>query len=155
LNVLTVRAGSGLRIMRTHPGIHEKVQSPDLRVPRRIVSVMQLRPAWNVALELHPVEPLNIFPRIGFDEHMYLTIGNVVEDPTVRADILNGSGKLDEHSRIVVGRNGVAANLAFRQIRLASKQRAEKNPGRNLFQQSSPPLQLPILAHRSDGLAAR
>ena len=50
--------------------------------------MLQSRLGRDVAFKLHPIEPLNIVLGICFDESVKFAIGDAIEDPPVRADIL-------------------------------------------------------------------
>ena len=87
-NVLAVGALLYLLGFRTSPGINIEVEAADRGVPRRVVLVRKVGLAREIAFELHSVKTLNIFLRIGIDERVQFAIGDVVEIPAIRADIL-------------------------------------------------------------------
>ena len=77
-----------LLVFRTNPGINIEVEAADRGVPRRVVLVRKIRLAGEISFELHSVETLDIFLRIGIDERVQFAIGDVVEIPAIRADVL-------------------------------------------------------------------
>lgn len=91
-----------------------KVQAANGGVCRRIVLVVQVRLARKIALELYPVELLNLFLFVGLDEAVQLAISDTVEDPSVSAQVARGLRQLDLYCWIVVRYDDIEFYLAFR-----------------------------------------
>ena len=68
LDVFAVRAGIELFVVAANPGIDIEVHAADGGVRRRIVGVVQVGLARKIALELYPVELLNLLLLVGVNE---------------------------------------------------------------------------------------
>jgi len=100
--------------------------------------MVQLRPAWNVGFELHPVETLNILPHIGINEGMQFTIGHAIEYPSVSANVLYGFWQLNAHPGIVSRSYDISFYFALRCTVLCGKRSAGESQDCDGFEQSLP-----------------
>ena len=126
-HMLAVRAFPRFRILRTHPGINVEIQAADGGVPRGVVLMCEVGLAGKIAFELHPIKTLDILLRVGIDENMQFTIGDVVQVPAVRSHVLNGIWKLYAHAGIVRRNNDISFDLTFRSGRLERQKGREAN----------------------------
>src|SRR5512133_128894 len=94
-DVFAVGAGPNIGFPAASPGVHVEVQTPNVRMRRRVIRVVQHRTGWHVALELYPVEKLYILLRIRLDKRMQFTICNVVENPAVGTNVLRCRRQLE------------------------------------------------------------
>ena len=116
-----------LLVFRTNPGINIEVEAADRAVPRRVVLVREVGLAREIAFKLHPVETLDIFLRIGIDERVQFAIGDVVEIPAIRADILRRPRKLNAHVWIARRKDGIPFDFAFGSDRLLRQENCYAN----------------------------
>jgi hypothetical protein len=87
LDVLEIGARCGFLIFLTNPGVDIKVEATNRRVSRRILLVMQVWLAWEIALELHPIEALHALLSVGLDERVQFAIGDIVQILSVGPDV--------------------------------------------------------------------
>jgi len=80
-------------------------------VARGIVSVGKVGLGRQVTLKLDPVQALDIFLGVGFDEGVKFAIGDAVKDEAVGADVLGGFGEMNLYVGVVCGRDGGAGDL--------------------------------------------
>ncbi len=64
--------------------------------------MLQLRPGWDVALELHPIKPLHILLLVGLNERVELAVRDTIEHPPVCADVLHCLRQAEPHLGIVL-----------------------------------------------------
>src|ERR1700746_2448752 len=93
----------------------------------------EVRLAGKIAFELHPVKALDILFCIGVHESVQFAIGEVIQIPAVRSDVLNGIRKLYAYVWIVRRNNGISLDLTFGGWRLGRKKGREANQGSKLF----------------------
>jgi hypothetical protein len=77
----------GFLIFLANPGVDIKVEATNRRVSRRIILVMQVWLAWEIALELHPIEALHALLSVGLDERVQFAIGDIVQILSVGPDV--------------------------------------------------------------------
>jgi len=63
--------------------------------------MVQFGSACHVAFELHPIQPPNPLLRVRVDERVQLTIGDLIKNPPIAADVASRVGQLDSHPGIV------------------------------------------------------
>src|SRR5262245_7613464 len=95
------------------PRVHVEVQAADLSVPRGIVRMVQFRPTRDVAFELQPVQSPNTLLCVRVDERVQFTVGDLVENPAIGADVLRRTGYLDSHPGISHRGNDVTLYFAL------------------------------------------
>jgi hypothetical protein len=87
--------------------------------------MMQIGPCWEVALELHPIEAVDLPLAVGLDEDVQLAIRNLIKDESIGADIVHRFWQLNSHLRIALGNDGIFINFPFR-IRAPGSKTASK-----------------------------
>ena len=67
------RSECPLRIARDDLAVDIEIVSAHRDMPRRVISMVQVGPGWQITLELHPIEPIDLSLVIGCNERMQLT----------------------------------------------------------------------------------
>ena len=83
-----------------------------------------------VGFKLHPVEPLHILLPICIHKRVEFAICNVIEHPSVRADVLHGFGQFDPDAWIAVRGDHISFGLALRAVYLSNERATKENPVR-------------------------
>src|SRR5262250_475164 len=81
----------------------------------------------NVAFELYPVKTMYFLVAIRLDERVHFAIGYIVENPSVCACVLHVLRQLDSHLGIVLRRDDIPLDLAFRAIGLPNRESQAQN----------------------------